>query len=116
MTQHTFKDVAHLYVGCKMIEISGEIGTLTSVHSDYTISVNADIDYYPYDSKPLLRPISLITEEQKNEVAALYKIDKWGRQTPQSMADVIIYITKKGFDLFNLIESGEALDITTINQ
>ena len=64
--------------------------------------------------KLLLRPLSDACMQEKADAKALYRLDKWGNQTVESQAEITRYLLSKSFDLFNLIESGIALDKTKL--
>jgi len=116
-----FKDVAHLYLGCDMYSVpqSNEyfIEKLTGVHSDMAISVNGNLDYPEYDSKPILRPLSDMTDEECNSYNKIqltcYSAFPFKDQCIQEALKVK-FLLSLGFDLFGLIESNEAIDKTTL--
>jgi hypothetical protein len=76
--------------------------------------------------KPLLRPLSDMTEEEAVNVGILPK-RHWHEDTPQEQIDWLCnnwnmeiyspsdlrYLLSEGFDLFGLIDAGLALDKTT---
>ena len=172
------KDVLHYYTGqnahCflenddKTLEFdtTGEIMTvhtnyIEGKHYPYPIKVNAKRKSYSLESyydfnhvKPILRPLSNMTEAEAKEFILdvlnmkihfgwrefNYHIDKgfltiigdnnnytiiknWGKEgdyqwifnCSYSMADVI-WLLKRGFDIFGLIESNQAVDITKISE
>lgn len=152
-----FKDVAHFYLGCKMQDNESLVtGRLTAVYNDISIAVNDEVDYYPFEYKPLLRPLSDITDEEKREVYKLIfnrEFPKTGQiywRADQSLtaeprwilmtgvdrvgiemngtvwADcdlhhykhnqhaITTYLLSMHFDLFGLIESGEAVELTIL--
>lgn len=132
------KDVLHLYLGCDVFykhkEHKGLINiyqgierwVLQSVHlidMDSTVSVNLEADHsiIMVDDikkiKPMLRQLSSMTAKecrQYNKLReTLYTMAEAVNQCMQEAA-CINYLLKERFDLFNLIESGQALDATKI--
>lgn len=114
MTQ--FKDVAHLYIGCKAKD------TFNDVILDWNIK-NAHM-YTQSDStdqvKPILRPWS---DRTNAEVWYMANIDLLVKNIPTPSTEMIMtkanleltrYLLYCNFDLFGLIESGEAIDATTL--
>ena len=67
----------------------------------------------PDDVWPILRPLSDMTEEESNEVQ--YKVDKIGIGFyPKEHAEIVIYLTSLGFDIFGWIPAGLAIDKTKL--
>ena len=101
-----FYQVAHLYVGCKL-----EWGY---IYIDFTANKLYDIDLFGL--KPALFPLSAMTEEQKKEHKKLLELlfiaeeETVRGETPESFK----YLLDNHFDLYNLIEQGEAIDVTTL--
>jgi hypothetical protein len=112
-----FKDVAHLYlnVECQTPE---DIQRIKAVYFDSTPVFYDTVKDYEYDEiKPLLRPLSDMTEEErvwfKDEVLPLgKKHDMAYFQDIRDAANIINRLRNKGFDCDGLIESGEAIDKT----
>lgn len=103
-----FKDVAHLYLGCKIINeaLDGKYynkneGVLNLVELNEVISSDGVW-------KPLLRPLSDITEEEDKHRAKIW-VDNCEKSIAFTEALRTNYLLKQGFDLFNLHESGECL-------
>jgi hypothetical protein len=112
------KDVLHLYLGCPC---KGDEGDMT-----YTL-VDVGIDRSPmlldkygnecviFDFKPILRPLSSMTEEEKLfcgfslEAAPQYYVDEECFSFKQ-----VKYLLSKHFDLFNLIGEGLAIDTSNL--
>lgn len=115
----------HLYIGCQaeFTSLGGgkNIMKLTGHDCDYQ---HADSKWYP---KPILRPLSDMTEEEKMEYKAKFN----GMDSTNILPEIragrlinfhlnskspyeVIYLLSKGFDLFGLIESGLAIDKTTL--
>jgi len=164
-----FSSVAHLYLGCQCVVSESEYyeagqgklvrvdieddETLTvsgnTMHDRTQYCVEADFD----DVKPILRPLSSMTDEEKIELAKMHNskiewkiidgkatgrenigvvnIMEWegdmflvreinnnifGQMSEGCISasnitsfELIRYLLSKGFDLFGLIESGEAI-------
>lgn len=132
-----FKEVAHLYIGCTLWKSWDEKQTVLTV-SNYTTLFSQKVG----EVEPILRQLSDMTEDDvygfikshnfyaENEIRnwqwrngyvhfdVRYKSSKrWHTKmindegkTPSQFA----YLLKQNFDLFNLIESGEAIDATTL--
>lgn len=107
-----FKEVAHLYIGCKVQwafqnPFSDDEDDVSI--TDFTISdAKWLLNHTP---KPFLYPLSAMTDEQYIEVNRAYGTfanEIWF--TPSEFN----YLLSHHFDLFNLIESGEAIDVTTL--
>lgn len=77
--------------------------------------------------KPILRPLSDMTEEEelclcnlaetfdcKSMVKTLSENDGVYKISANKMIPIMIYLLKQGFDLFGLIEAGLAIDKTTL--
>lgn len=116
MTQ--FKDVAHLYLGCKIKTEEG-IGTLDEISTeksdDVTItSYDLVHAYLRFDEfKPILRPLSDMTDEEEKASRAMYH--NAGNYN-FGIAAKTNYLLSLGFDLFGLIENGEAITLTNTNK
>lgn len=134
--QIKFYEIAHLYLGCdvkcqpKPYEEQSISGKLYGVVMNTAFVQCFDVYGRPWTSphgafhlekltfnliKPILRPLSDMTEEEKAQLrdfmgwARYVEYLKFGLCTPEGVA----YLLKQGFDLFNLIESGQAIDRTT---
>jgi hypothetical protein len=124
--QLNLKDYLHLYLGCDVM-VGDWAGTLQSVGcidmgQDCVISMqNQDEESGFYGEwmeeevehhkiKPLLRPLSDMTDREKHEVGKLSFI---GNVHHQAEAAKTVWLLSKGFDLFGLIEDGMAIDKTT---
>lgn len=161
-----FKDVAHLYLGCRVQYIGilngKEIGKYqmdyNDTHSPHGIFQGANFNppaeivgtrtgylkrinwnkhsgnvyeigtfqhglkkYYANslcDVKPILYPLSVMTKEQMNkwkEIGGNVTVFDVGKMRDIN-AHVTAYLLSQHFDLFGLIESGQAIDATTITQ
>lgn len=128
-----FKDVAHLYLGCVVEDENcpkGKVAVLDSVDTNGDCYVN----YYDTNGncntdavlgsvelfKPILRPLSDMTDDEcKHEGMILNKLwqnyDKFSnRGSKDTVAEQIEYLLSRHFDLFGLIEAGESIDATTL--
>jgi hypothetical protein len=126
-----FKDVAHLYFGCQLQTEEG-IGKLNELNNDEECEqpitcydlVHAFLRYD--EVKPILRPLSDMTEEEATEVgrrgsegwniiakgepiSCNADVSKLGLGVVHRQAAETAYLLSRGFDLFGLIESGEAI-------
>jgi hypothetical protein len=114
------KYVLHLYIGCE-IEITQGSDKMKKTLKGFVL--NADGSYTCWDShdtgygnlafgiKPILRPLSDMTEEEKNEYWFLNSVKD---SKAQCEAINTRYLLSKHFDLFNLIPSGQAINKTTL--
>lgn len=133
-----FKDVAHLYLGCKIYSIvHGEyfFEEMTGVNNaGFYMASDDDIvawDELP-DNKPILRPLSDMTDQESKEYCKLvygnkkfsgrFEIEAWMNPRAKayhpsfhSAVERINWLRKMGFDCDTLIESGEAFDKTKLN-
>lgn len=116
-----FKDIAHLYIGCKL-QVESPIkdtfvGELTPTHYATFVSHNGTI--MGAKVKPILLPLSAMTDEQCNEWFG-YVVNEsdssFRRILDFDMGDSLVWsrLLSEHFDLFNLIENGEAIDATTL--
>lgn len=124
MTKKEIKDYLHLYLGCDCIVSNPLINSETK----RVVSVNKDTEqceiYYwnePHldgekvhpieDIKPILRPLSDMTEEEGVEIFwQPVKGENFSIKTGQEFKQLL----DKHFDLFGLIEAGLAIDKTTL--
>ncbi len=134
-TKLELKDVIHLYKGCKCI-LMGEvvdphdepvirkIFTFNGVVTDSSKEMwaHCDDDEYHHEVNLseiflILRPMSSITDEEFMECRRIeenFQLENNGRF--YGGAACIIHLLKKGFDLYKLIESKQAIDKATLNQ
>lgn len=107
------REVLHFYLGCESYWAEDGMKSTYSRKIDYDMLKEADW------IKPLLRPLSSMTEEEFNEM--YFKMP--GGVEIESRATVepkrfditphqVKYLLSKGFDLFGLIDSSQALDIS----
>ena len=109
MFKFTFKEVAHHYIGCRILIDENKTNILTDHLLDREhIPISALNERY----KPLLRPrIDMVTKEVNRFIFLL-------TQNPEipyfkdRQVSAMIYLASRGIDAFNLIENNEAIDIT----
>ena len=125
------KEVLHLYIGCDCLadnikfKLHGveytDTGTLAydgtminEIHQCWWVE-NCDF-------KPILRPLSDMTEEEYEYVLSNFNLVSRGQTVQQFIIawraftpECTLYLLSRHFDLFSLIESGQAIDKTTIN-
>lgn len=125
------KDYLHLYLGCNVM--TGKLGKLVSVGTDgMSIIRYPDGDprgnvIFSEHVKPILRPLSDITEEESIEVnnegsKGWQLINPTDSTKPQDLHSGVVhrqafelrYLLSKGFDLFGLIDSGLAISSESI--
>jgi hypothetical protein len=122
----------HLYLGYDVsvqIEVYGKIrfALLTGINNDYYfLHVDGDMSstsYYrgKYSVKPILRPLSDMTEEEKTYISMMWnlEIDKnycieqsGSRMESDSIFEVTQFLLSKQFDIFELIDAEIAIDKT----
>lgn len=119
--ENNIKDYINLYVGQKAYD------TFNDCEVEIT---NSNINMYGNDIdqlKPILRPLSDMTEEEIEYIAIELKAGKWNAPDLKHMPDIaftqnhlkpeiFLYLLKQGFDLFGLIESGLAINKTTYGE
>lgn len=111
------KDYLHLYLGCEIYDSyndrTGILKGITkdSVLIDHKTSWRLDFD----EVKPILRPLSDMTEEEKIEYGETFKEVKpffGGDSVYFESHETVRWLLSKHFDLFGLIEAGLAIDGT----
>lgn len=127
-----FEEVANLYIGCKCAfynELTDKgIPTLTGLLKYPYMGVLYSLDTEEYhhevdisDFKPILRPLSDMSKDELEKIVEIGEVNHrgespenfvigWKAYTPNTFA----YLLSRSFDLFGLIESGEALDKTKL--
>jgi hypothetical protein len=136
MEKIKFKDVAHLYVGCKMKSSWDEhpqeetlIGTFGPGKLIYKydqdmsdIIESSDLNHPENHDKPILRKISSMTRSEAIWIYSNFTLNepKYTRRFPVNLvlkmmqnSRVFLWLLGRRFDLFNLIENGEAIDVAT---
>ena len=80
----------------------------------FIIQCNNDSYVLSYDDfKPYLRPMSSMTDEQKNEYQ--YITERWMYDPAYSISDSTDWLNKNHFDYRGLIEKGLAIDATGLD-
>ncbi len=106
------KEILHLYLGCEMVTEKGNIFKLEPHH----FPSNWQEEYIFNKAKPLLRPLSDIKETEivemfnLNETSGVYVFRVDNENTHRFTSKQFLYLLKQGFDLFQLIENGYAID------
>lgn len=136
--KNKLEEVIHLYLGCE-VQVRGDIEKLIGVESDGAVITFSGRYgrriWGAKEVKPLLRQLSDITE---GEVNHCWIILDWSENitTPSkrrellneefldtdegrecgwfSFCKLLPYLLKQGFDLFSLIETGQAIDKNTL--
>lgn len=119
ITGTRFEDVATLYQGQRILSDEG-VGLLNEVSVNPGYPNSEPISSYDLvkshltfpEVKPLLKPISDLTQHDKDILRSL-GVDPDQDLTAAGRA--VAYLLAKGYDLFALIESGQALDIKTVD-
>jgi hypothetical protein len=126
MKQIEFKDVAHLYLGCKVVYNDREY-YLEGFHKyglDYSgrwIYIMNDADDATTvgikDIKPLLRPLSSMTDKELRQIEKLLPSDDSiddddAVEMLKSTGVLAKKLLEMNFDLFGLIENNQAIDAT----
>ena len=132
------KDYLHLYLGCE-VESPHGVGTLLSVTNYNHVTVNADGDtYFKTDEvKPILRPLSDIRPKEVANLIGVYDlaVEKANYESPffqiqyrdenneqqfkhtylaHLNPEQFVFLLSNQFDIFELIESGLAIDKTKL--
>lgn len=139
MNQLTWPEVAHLYLWCK-VQYDNSIWTLREVKGRVQrpllqlVQKPDDfvkyVDVWPDECKPMLRPLSSMTEEEEQHIINTWQQEmspieyknmvilqsEEGELAPSMLAcaEITLWACKKTFDLFNLIPTGQAIDATTL--
>lgn len=128
--QIELKDVLHLYTGCKLNTGTGTV-LLAAVQkeivpcTDFRVIVLNGNELYESkaDVKPILRPLSDMTKKEMEECGNMVydfsdepKLNRWRWEDFDLLLCSVqfLWLLKNGFDLFDLIPSGQAIDKTTI--
>lgn len=137
----TFKDVAHLYLGGNIqVEYEGRVGNIFTYYhpagkfnvdriwvcsleedGNPEMSCSAPVDKV----KPILRKLDSMTEEEAmdggwtnkrsfDSFVKIHQYDDTDQLTRRWFAQDFIYLLSRGFDLFGLIDSDQAIDASTI--
>lgn len=105
----------HLYIGINCQFKERKTGNMFTRHLEAP-----DVGHYLYEDfysfvKPILRPISDIEDDsEEDKWLHDYCSDKGIAPSFLEMAEVTIYLLRKGFDLFGLIDADLAIDKTKL--
>lgn len=135
----TFKEVAHLYLGCEVVSTAGKhMGIMVGVDLTQAV-INPKDEFNPKTTlveylKPILHRLEDMTDECCLEVSIILRastaysdISKIAQvreifrraknmQTNILMCewfDLFVFLLSKHYDLFNLIDNGQAIDAKT---
>lgn len=113
------KDYLHLYLGCEVqVQSESEKGKIKILACVEPVSNKAWTEsgntHYIDLIKPILRPLSDMTEEEKREADLVRGNGDGCDNYAVPEAYEFKYLLSKHFDLFGLIEAGLAIDKTTI--
>jgi hypothetical protein len=127
--EKNIKDYLHLYIGCNVQWNKARGFTLTKVNwlfnefeidqdeSGYTETFN---EKTVHEIKPILRPLSDMTEEECHTLGWAYLNSNGNKilnHSPEYLnPEDFKYLLSRGFDLFGLIESGLAIDKSSITE
>lgn len=127
-------EVIHFYLGCKMWDSGADIGyeicTLMGVDNSLgflTVSdEHGNCGIKVADIKPIIYPLSAMTKDHvkslgdlaitPEQITAAFRVSKNTAEqaVARSQALCTQYLLSQKFDLFGLIESGQAIDCTTL--
>lgn len=121
------KNYLHLYLGCE-VEVTDEseswtktlTGFETRDNGSYTAwcNITGYNSHNGYSVKPILRPLSDMTEEEKEELEEyqyddnVVTLEKYGTVIQSYVPIIFERMLEMQFDLFGLIEAGIAIDKT----
>jgi hypothetical protein len=126
------KDYLHLYLGCRVRIEEDEVATGILIglverdgyNTEHPCRVKIERKgkhslYYCFDYpeiKPILRPLSSMTEDEKKELDAIEKNGSSYPTVAYALAPCFAWLLSKHFDLFGLIDAGLAIDKTTLTE
>ena len=103
------------------------IGTLGGIYSDRTIICHDTVNAYPAKFKPILHPLSDLTKEIEHKGEKFMPMKEIAIYNPNNVeyliecvvTGLVEYIVLRQliewhFDIANLIEKGEAIDVNTL--
>ncbi len=116
MKKIKFNEVAHHYIGCDVIytDNPNTKGSLIKLTGIINAEINNEMFKFAHitpmgeslqftEIKPILRRLSSLTEEEKKQCGSSFT-----NSNKVFTTDEFLYLTKNGFDLFDLIDNGEA--------
>lgn len=123
MNKITFKDVAHMYMGCEVqfeaFEKDEETGEVIRRWTE-----TGRFEHYNFGAmlargaKPVLRRPDDVTEFDEMEAVSNKYPHLHGFTDSDMIADALAIwvLTREGFDCFGLIDNGEAIDAATLGE
>lgn len=111
------KDVIHYYIG-QQSEFKARASGAAFVEQLTHANINLPPEYFQ-SITPLLRPLSSMTENEIEEYKSLMRFTTDGVHQVGIRVDTAAsfhFLISKGFDLFSLIESGQAIDSTKLHK
>lgn len=104
------KDYLHLYLGCDC-DRSGRLERI-----DYSFLVWCENNHRLKDVKPILRQLSDMTEEEEKQYHKIRETGYTSNVERQMLNDAAgtKYLLSLGFDLFNLIPDGLAINKSSL--
>lgn len=133
----TFKEVAHLYIGCYFrVERTGQIAPFQFYYNggDEPIGTHelCKADYSFDEVKPILRKLNSMTDEEREAndkqgsigwhsitkgepASAVNEVSQLGLAVVHRQAREMAHLLSLHFDLFNLIDNGFAIDRATLS-
>lgn len=121
------RDVIHHYLGVAHCEffhsVQTFLGTDINIRAVLTLSVLRRYQFREIKHlKLILRPLSDMTTEEYHAYCRIeLKATTAAKEAHEIQSRVfsprtVIYLISRGFDLFGLIDSGEAIDATTLEE
>lgn len=123
MNKITFKDVAHMYLGCKIQTAEG-IGTFNElavgdepIHEPIT-SYDLVKAHLSFDEvKPVLRRGEKLNDAEIASIWSRHNNFSVNTDEPHAVSAFMAWaFTREGVDLFGLIDNGEAIDAATLGE
>jgi len=125
------KDVLHLYIGAEMecinkecnsdTEYFGMVRNLSHLLFDKYLNGNWKIRLRKLsdmteEEKVVMHDTLWITKEEDKHYSVSHKCTYWHLKcsSREKEPEILLYLLKQGFDLFNLIESSQAIDKETL--
>jgi hypothetical protein len=122
------QDYLHLYLGCECVwqDSRAEItnngkGKLTEIGKRIAVieSKGELAECMPFEAKPILRPLSDMTEEEEDKFYSFWSGSCSTGNLKLSIereAQATMFLLSKHFDLFGLIPAGLAIDATKVKE
>lgn len=128
-----FRDVVQHYLGCEVFgtysDNSGSRGYLTGVTNggadceiQFILEDGINVEEEPYfneisEVKPILRRLESMAAEERDEIFPSCHTEYWPEISDEEFTVTeVIEMLKKHFDLFGLLDNGEAIDADTLNK